>query len=436
LKTISLFNLNFMDGFGTSWAKYSNAVAGDRDLALYRAAWEAGWGPPATLRSGAATLATARASRETAALANRLTLAVAFSRADIAAYEQSLADLVDTHADRVSDHLGHWRLLLNAGQRQRAAELARAYSNPPDTPNDAMAMADLFLELGLPEYAATFLEKQLPNFNFRPDIWQRLGEIYVGLNRWEDLRYLAVNVRASERIRPDQNGFAWFLEGIAQLKLGHREFADEAFARAVDFPPNDPLLSYRIALGLSQYGYDDAATLLLQKLEQDFGGMPEYWFQVVTAAYQARKFDIMHAAAQKGYELATNNSIFINNYAAALLIQRTNSPLAIELTVRRLAMAPTDPGAHLNHALALLQNGRYGDAEVELNRLNPDDLDSYYNTVRQLGFFELYYRRGNRAEALKAYEGIEARFLMPPQLRWVEETHQQLLKPGESKPGN
>lgn len=424
----ALFNLGYMEPFNQTWERYPEATADDTDLALYRAAWEAGWGPPASLRSGVTRLAEGTGEVATAVLANRLSLAVAFSRADLTGYEQALAVLTDRHEDRVVDHLRYWRLLLNAGQRERAGQLARAYSNPPDSPADALIMTEIFLELGLVEYASEFLEKQIHNFNFSAEVWQRQADLYIALKRWSDLRTLAVYLRASERIPPDLNGFAWFLEGIAELKAGRTDLADVAFARAIDFPPNNPLMTYRMATVLNQLSQHGHASALLAKLETEFGDLAAYWFEVVRAAYQARQFDIMRSAAARGYELATNNPIFINNYAAALLIERTNAPLAIQLTLRRLAQEPSSLSARLNHALALLQNDRLDDAEAALDAINPQVLDSYYHTMLQLGYFELHLRRQRRPEALLAYQGIEARFLMPPQILWLEAKHQEISR--------
>ena len=151
---------------------------------------------------------------------------------------------------------------------------------------------------------------------------------------------------------------------------------------------------------------------------------------MVSAAYQARQFEVMRQAAARGYELATNNPIFINNYAAALLIERTNAPLAIELTLRQLGKDPTSRAAQINHALALLQNGRIDDAAEQLDRIDRRGLDSSYRTQLQLGYFELNVRRRNAAAALAAYREIELRFLMPPQARWVEENQKRIASEG------
>ena len=426
----SQFHLGYMDAFGTAWDRYGKEVESTPDMSLYRAAWEAGWGPAETLHSGAERLARARRDPSSTVLANRLTLSVAFSRADIRAYEASLDAIVDRHADRVSDHLNHWRLLVNAGQRARASELAQRYSNPPDTASDALQMTDLYLELGLTQFAADFLEKQVARFDFNPEIWQRQADLLIQLKRWDDLRALAIGLRAMERIAPDLNSYAWMLQGIAELQAGKTGTAETAFTRCVDFPPNSPLTSYRMAQLLSRHGQHTHATALLRKLEKDFGSLAQYWFQVVSAAYQARQFEVMRQAAARGYELATNNPIFINNYAAALLIERTNAPLAIELTLRQLGKDPTSRAAQINHALALLQNGRIDDAAEQLDRIDRRGLDSSYRTQLQLGYFELNVRRRNAAAALAAYREIEPRFLMPPQARWVEENQKRIASEG------
>jgi tetratricopeptide (TPR) repeat protein len=424
----SLFHLNSMDTFGRVWPRYSNSLASNREMALYQSAWQAGWGPTSTLRSGAESLAAAVRNPETATLARRLTLSVAAARSDISAFEQALAELTESHSDRIRDHLTHWRLLVKIGRRERAIELARSFDTPPETATDAGSVADALLGLGLTDPATTFLERQLGVFNYSPEIWQRLGEQYVQQERWNDLRALAVQVRASERVPLNQTGLTWYWEGLSETKVGRQDSAKTAMARVIEFPPMEPLIAFRIANGMQQAGFPDQATQLLRQLEKDFGDKAPYWLQLVIAAHQARQFDIMQTAAERGYALATNNPVFINNYAACLLIQRTNAPLAVELTLRRVTSAPNDLGANLNHALALLQNGRLEDAERLLNRLSTAELTPDNRTVLEFGYFELHFRRGNRAAALKSYRNIDPSHLMPPQIRWLEESYLALTR--------
>ncbi|MCW5558763.1 MAG: hypothetical protein KIT22_13160, partial [Verrucomicrobiae bacterium] len=251
----ALFHLQAMDQFGAVWSRYSNAVSGDRELGLYTAAWQAGWGPPSTLRPATEALAAATADPATANTARRLTLAVAATRSDIHAFEEALAGLTDARADRISDHLGHWRLLTKIGRRERAVELARAFATPPDTPGEAAALAEALYGLGLHDPAITLLEKQLPIFQFSQEIWQHLGEFLVRQERWNDLRALAIRVRTSNRVPLTQSGLTWFWEGLAESRMHRAEIAQEAMGRAVEFPPSDPMAAFRMAAGMQQAGF-------------------------------------------------------------------------------------------------------------------------------------------------------------------------------------
>ncbi|MFO1460562.1 MAG: hypothetical protein U1G08_14270 [Verrucomicrobiota bacterium] len=426
----ALFNLNSMEAFASTWNRYSNSLAADPEIKLYFAAWQAGWGPPSEMRPAGDQLASATTNRATANLARRLTLSVASSRSDIDTFERALQELSDARGDRIRDHIAHWRLLVRIGQRDRASQLARNFATPAESSGEVAALADAYNSLGLADAAATLLESQMPVFNYSPEIWQRLGELYSQKQRWGDLRALAFQVRASDRIPVSQIGLTWYWEGLAELNLGRPDSAKEDMKRVVEYPPEDPLTAFRIATGLQQNGFPEQATQLLTRLEKEFGDRASYWLQVVAAAHEAKQFDVMEAAARRGYALATNNPVFINNYAACLLVQRTNAPLAVQLTLKRLTASPNDPGANLNHALALLQNGRLEDAERILDRLSPANLAASNRSILEFARFELNLRRGNREAALKAYRAIDPGELMPPQVMWLEKSYNELTRGG------
>lgn len=428
----SLFHLNRMDQFGGVWATYSNALSGDVEMQVVRAAWQSGWGPPGQITQGRKDLENARNTPATRNLANQLTLPIADSLSDVEAYERALASLVDNHADRVRDHVKHWRLLQMAGKSAKAAELARGFSRPPETPIDAREMAESLVAMGDSEYAAKFLDQFLPAFAFRPDLWEQLGDLLISLKQWPELRELAVRMRQNQLLREDLAGYAWFLEGLSNLRLERREAALEAFNRAVQFPTTNPLLSFKVARQLPALGYPVLATRLLAAVEKSYGNQAMYWFTVVGAAYEARQFDVMREAAARGYQLNTNEPIFISNYAAMLLMERTNASLAVELTLRALAGRPKDIGMQINHAQALILNNRLEDAEELLGSIKIDDVDSYLITERNMAYFDLYAKRRDKPKALVAFRGIEPRFLFLPQLRWLDQAYLQLT--GEKRP--
>jgi tetratricopeptide (TPR) repeat protein len=431
----SLFRQSRMDQFGEYWTTYSNALAGDRDMQLHLAAWRAGWGPPATIREGREALEAARKDPATRDQAARLSLPIAFSLSDPAVYQANLAALVDNHADRVIDHLNYWRLLIGSGRMSQAAELARGFSRPPETPAEAASMVGVLVELGMRDYAAKFLEQHLPTFAFRPELWESLADLHISLKQWQELRDLAVQMRQSPYLRDDMAGYSWFLEGLSALRTQRIETAREAFVRAAESPTTNPLLSFKVSKQLSQLGYPTLATQLLQSLEKAYGDLAAYWFAVVGAAYEARQFDTMREAAARGYQLRTNEAVFINNYAAMLLMQRTNPAVAVQLTLKALAARPNNPGMQINHAQALILNDRLDEAEELLRQTKIGELDSYLLTERNCAFFDLYAKRGDREKALKAYDGIEPRFLFLPQLKWLDETYAKLTGEKRPRPG-
>ncbi len=428
----SLFQLDRMDQFGDIWSRYSNALAGDPEIQVVRAAWQSGWGPPGQIRLGRETLESARGNPATRDLAHRLSLPIAVSLSDPSAYEKSLNALVDHHSDRVRDHVIYWRLLIHAGLTAKAAELARGFSRPPETPIDLREMAETLVQLGFKEYAAKLLDQHLPAFAFRPDLWEQLAKLLVDLKQWTELRELAVNMRQNQMLREDMAGYAWFLEGLSALRTERREAALEAFTRSAEVPTTNPLLSFSVAQQLTALGYPVLATQLLSKVEKAYGDKAMYWFAVVGAAYEARQFDTMREAAARGYLLNTNEPVFVSNYAAMLLIERTNAAKAAQLTLQALTGRPDDPGMQINHAQALVLNGRLDEAEELLSKIKIDEVDSYLITERNFALFDLWATRRNKEKAVAAYRGIETRFLFLPQLRWLDKAYLELT--GEKRP--
>jgi predicted Zn-dependent protease len=428
----SLFHLNRMDQFGEFWPAYSNVLTGDREMQVVRAAWQSGWGPPGQIRTGREDLQAARSDSSTRDLANRLSLPIAVSLSDTAAYEKSLNTLIDHHADRVKDHVIYWRLLVATGQSAKAADLARGFSRPPETPIDLHEMAETLIQLGSKNYAAKLLDQHLPAFAFRPDLWEQSANLLIDLQQWEDLRELAVRMRQNQMLREDLAGYAWFLEGLSALRTERREAALTAFTRAAEAPTTNPLLSFSVARQLTTLGYPILASRLLGAVEKAYGNQAMYWFAVVGAAYEARQFDTMREAAARGYLLNTNEPVFVSNYAAMLLMERTNAPLAVQLTLQALAGRPDDVGMQINHAQALILNDRLDDAEELLAKVKIDEVDAYLLTERNCAYFDLHAKRRDKAKALAAFKGIETRFLFLPQLRWLDRTYLALT--GEKRP--
>lgn len=426
----TLFRNGQTEQFNEVWNRHPGVDRNDPELTLFRLGWEIAWGPPRGIAAARAALQKAKADPVLRMAAHQVQLSVSDATADLDSYAESLQQLRDLHGDRPLDHVRYWKMLLATGRRHEAAELARTFATPPGTALEARLMFDTFLQVDLKEYAAEFIQKHRPNFEFDRELWVRQAELLISIQHWDELRGLALDLRDTRRQSLGLTGYAWFLEGLANYRSHLPDPALVAFRKIPLWPVDDALLGYRIAKELSAFGNPELAKDVLVSLERAAGGTAEYWFHLVVAAYEAHEFDTMLAAAEKAYQLAPENLVYINNYAAALLMQRQKAALAVELTLRKLTATPRDDGARLNHALALLQNDRMAEARTLLLQVDERRLDGRLHTILNLALFELNFREQHPAEALAAYGRIESRFLLAPQLSWLEETHTKLVAAG------
>lgn len=427
----SCFQTQHFDEFGQGLNRFPGALEADPELAVYQAAWESAWGPTSELNKGKSTLAKARMDPKTLVTANRLQLSVSEVGYDWATFSLALQALKDFHADRPIDHVAEWRMLEAMGRSVEARERARKYSSPPNHPSELKAMVEMYIRLGMEEYGADFLQKHLPTLGDSPDLWALQAELLIRLGRWDDLRVMAIELRMGH---PELNlvGYAWFLEGLVNLRYHLSDQAAYSFSRVPERPIGDPLLGYVVARKLIELGYPKIAEATLANLERIAGNTSDYWFNVTTAALASGQFDTAAQAAEKAYRLRPDHPINQMNYAAVLLTLRTNSDLAVQLTLRHLREFPDQPAAKINHALALLQNNRLMEAEELLKTVSRDVIDAPTSTSLALAIFELRYRQNQNKEALDAYRSIQLKFLQSPQSNWVEKVHQKLLASNKS----
>ena len=425
---VSLFNMRQTDRFGELWDKHQGQLADNAALRLHRSAWQAVWGPPRTLRSGREEVAAALGSKDpaTAELAHQMKLVVSFALNDILGYQVSLAWLAEQHADQVSDHVGHWQLLVRNGRRAEARSLAKAFSRPPATAADAIGMARVFSLLELDEYAAEFLGNHLTEFGYSPPMWVQLAQQYIRLKQWTDLRALALRLRNTPDLRGQLEGYSQFLAGLAELRLQRPEAADKAFSKAVEGQFGDPLTAFNVATEIIRLGYPSYGKRLLQTLESKFGDKAGFWFRLTGAAYEARDMAVLSTAAQKAWELEPKNLAHVNNYAAVLLITRQKPEQAIQLSMQLLAAEPENNDRKVNHILALLQNQRLDEAEKVLKSLNPVALNLNESAIANYSWFELHIRRGEKELARRRYPTVERSQLLQPQLDWMDAEFKKL----------
>jgi hypothetical protein len=422
----ALFDQGQVKLFDQRWAELSDKVHDDPELPLYRAAYLVGWGPPGTMTAARQQLEAAIQDPALRILAYRLKLTLNAREINASDFGQTLKKLEDLREDTLNYHIEYWRLLAATGQKTQAVRLAQEYPHLPNSALEVVELAQAYSELELHDTALALLQRYAKEFGQVPVFWISYANVLVELKRWEDLRNLALQIRSEAGVRDQLGGFSYFLEGRAELSLGRNVDALTAFRKAAegDFP--FPTLGQRVASQLLQYGHPDLARQILTPLEKPLQAEPTYWLLAFSAADQLKDVDLLLRAATRAYELIPNDLRAMNNYAAALIINRQNPQKAIQLTLQLYSENPTLLYAVVNHSAALLLNDRPKEAEALLDRVSTNTLTRSQLALFNLDLFETYYSLRNYDRAWVISDQIEADRLYPTQRRWLEKARQQL----------
>ncbi len=396
------------------------------ELRMVSLAWLAGWGPEENRARAEARLREMAELPRLEALAYELLMTAYLQRRDVAACEATLKHLEDTGHATLANRTAYWRLLAISGRRKEAVELVRAANPVPRTDAEVMRLVATYALLELFEEADQLCVRYL---NDPP--WLQEGalvrtDLLIRLRRWEDLRQLAYRLRLYPTIMNALGGFSAFLEGVAQWHEGYRDDADRSFEAAARAGFNDIRLAMRVAENLIRLGAARHAMTVLNspRLTTTITNTPGYLALRMQAAGQLRDAGEMYQAAQALYQLAPDNPVAMNDYAAALLLLRTNVEKAVVQTFRLLQVFTNSPAIKLNHVIALTMNRRFDEADTLLAQIAPAELPSPAHQAQYyLAVFELRLRQGRKAEAraaLTELQRIGTAELFPVQVQWLE----------------
>lgn len=417
-----------MDAFARHWQQHESLLKDDPELALMHAAWAAVWGPPAGITEGLRLLNEAAKDRTRQTQALQLLLIVQTQRLDLEGFNSTFAELQSLRADRLQDHARHWLLLHYLGQPAVAVEKARAYAVPPQTVTEADILLNAWNRIGAHDLAVDFARQQMQAFPNAAQLWLLIGRMLVAAQRWDDLRAVAVEMRNRPAVARLFGGYTHFLEGVAEHGLEHRARADDCFREMLAAPPEETLMAFEAGTTLQKLGYNEAAQTLFKRLESALGGKVEFWQRMAQSAHEIRDAQVLLNACEKAYQLAPANPVLANNYAAALLISRSNPAEAVRITMDVVNRSPDSAIARINHALALAQNGRFTEARQALDALAPDKLTPVEKSFWHLGQLECALGQNDPERALRHIDLVEHRFLFPTQSDWITQARARLVR--------
>jgi len=416
----------------------------EREFRVVSLAFIAGWGTDAAARKTALKeLQAAQKDPATETVAYDLDYLIRLAHHDVEGCRRLLAQLTEIGKDTIRHHTAFWRLLISEGRRAEALELATSANLVPTSAWDAYQLARAFTLLGRLDAANKLLRGYSRNIGWmveslllRADILMRQAGIIpdpnvkvmdrtgTGINEdpLSELSTLALTIRMQPDAMDILGGYSYYLEGMAEWYQGDREAAARAFEKAAEIGFRDPMLAVKVSKSLLAIG--GAARWvepILLKYQKVLGENEDYLTQLVKCEAQLKDDRYLLAATKKLYELDPTDPGRINNYAAALLIVREDPAKALTLTLQLLEHFPNHADLKINHAVALVLNGRFADALEVLSGVIPENLEPPEATQYYITAFEAYWKLGRFKRAEAALKKVERDLLYPAQVAWLDD---------------
>lgn len=424
----SFFRIGQPAQFEALWQERSKELRADPVASLYQAAWLSGWGSAMTYAEGRRGLAAGLQSTNTsmAKLAHRLSLAVASVELNPGDYRRNLDWLAQNHSDRVSEHVGLWRLLEAVGRRDEAVTLAKRFARPPETARELITLCNALAELDMRQVAIERIDQERARFGYDVSVWTMLARLHIAQKDWEQLGELALTIRNDPTLSTQLDGYSRFLTGLSDYHLERRQSAEAEFKEAAHGNFGEPSLAFSTAGELRELGFPGLAADMLKQVQSSFTNRLDFWFQLTVAAHATHNIPMMTEAATEAFRLAPDNPSVVNNYAAMLLITRRDPQEAVRLTLRLLAHDAQNGDLAINHALALLQNGRLEEAVSILKQFDAENMPGQQAAAVRIGWAEYFLRRGDAAKAREEFRKVNAGLLQPIQKEWFDAELQKL----------
>ncbi len=430
----SLFHLGKMTAFETSWSQVRDRLSGDEELALYHAAFQAGWGPPSGAAEGVEHLDAALERSVHRVLASRLRMTACAERLDPDGYERALDRLEGWKAATLLDHVGYWRLLARVGLRGEALRREMACPRSPSSANEVIHLANFYVEAAARARALDLFRRFLPLFAGDSGLWLQYAARLIEAEEWDELRHTAVRMRGRPKLRQDLTAYTYYLEGKAEMARQRPVTAAAAFQQMGGWTFEPVGLGLVAADDLLRFGYPELARAVLLPAQDHFRSQPGYWSMLFKVAVALKDEELMLSASERAVALRPRDAIVLNDRAATLLIRRERPGEAIQIAFQLWTDNPGSVVATINYAAALIFNGRLLEAETLLRSVPLRRLAGAPAALLRLDLFELYFGLGRYAQASAIYPQIELEHLYPTQVRRLEHARQAMLTGARAAP--
>ena len=415
----ALFHQGRLGEFKSRYEKVAARIE-DQEVPLYALALEAG-STGGDAERAEQELEKAVLSGEHSQLAARLRMVVCGEKGNVEAYARHLQTLALRNQDTVSDHANYWVLLKQRDRKEEAIKLAHEFTRAPASSMETVRLADAYYQLGMLAETRDLLKKTAPAFANSHEVWVAYAAVLERASDWAGMRAIALRLREEMSSRDTLWGFAYYLEGRAELSEKRVSSAERAFEKAAECTYEIPPLGMSVAGELVKLKYPTHALKIYQALEPSFRDDPAFWKGFFDAAFAAHDAQWVLKSSERCYQLNPREASAHNRYAAALLVNRSKPEEVIKLTIQLVASFPNSLSAQINHSYALLLNQRTEEALALLQSINVAALSPGEASDFHLALFEAYHNLARWEDAEKVRSKIAASTLFPVQRKWLNE---------------
>ncbi|WP_214875566.1 tetratricopeptide repeat protein [Exiguobacterium sp. CH10] len=315
--------------------------------------------------------------------------------------------------------LTHIIEMLESGETEHAlAHIEELEKDGSD--DDRLAIADLYLELGLADRATEVLSKLYVDYEGDPNVALSLAEAYLDSDREEEAIAVLEKVKSDDA--ETQVRSLVLLADLYQSQ-GLDEVAVKKLMEALEKNPDEPLLIYGLAeLYASTGSFEQAIPLYARLPKMNLPSEIDYQADYAEALTMVGSFE----EALDEYEKATHRNLN-TVFGHAMTAHRIGrEEVAIKQFKELQAMDPDFTSLYLPYTEALDANGQTEEAlEIVDQGITRDDYNDELRHVKA----KLLLKLGNRDGAVK--ELREALVLNPESLQATELILSILFEAGE-----
>lgn len=420
-----------LESFEAIWLTSGEAWKADPVMAMYHDGWlgatdDRTAGLEATRRLKEAL----RGEAETGLTAARLLILVAAAKGQADDLGLALEYLESRNSASVAQHGLHWRVLAASGRTDEARRLAAANTEVPSDPEMAGAQWRAMRDIGMTDEALARAEHNIGRYGTDLEAWRTYLDLLVEARRWKQTLLAASSARLLASQHEPVHVEALFAEYRASLGDGRKTEEARLATELAGVRVSDLDSVLRISSELRTHARVAESLRFLKAHEGAFGNWAAYWAEVFEAGLAGKDMEILRGSVGELLRLEPNNAAWINNRASLLLIAGEDPSEALRLTLAGLARHPASPLLRINHAMALLANGRAAEAETLLAGVAASRLSGVGLANFQLAMAGVHLALGRREQAKAAAEEVDRDLLLAPQIERLDRIASEAARGG------